>query len=157
MENNDSVIPAQPLLTKYPDARCAGRALFHELLFPYVALLAGPLAAGVCAAYNAHALRRYGLAAGCLALAVVGWLLVAPFKLALLAAGITHPTALIVCARLFALIPGVWMLLRLKPHIQGHRFLYGRVLALDRSVIVIFVATFFLSGRAVLFLLGVRQ
>lgn len=156
MEQTEAVIPVPPLLTKYPAARCADRALVHGFIFPYLALLAGPLIAGGVAAYNAWALKRYGLAAGCLALAAAGWLLVPLLLKVVLAAGVTNPTVVVVCARLFALIPGVVLMLKLKPHIQGHQFLNGRLVAPDRAILVLFVVTLFLPGKILLFLLGIR-
>lgn len=156
MKDVGGVLPAHPLVAGHPDAVQAERALFTGIFFPYVALMLGPLAAGAGGAYNAWALRHRGQAVVCLLFGVLIWGLTAPLLNLVYASGVHDLTALVVLARLVALIPGIVLLRVQTPYLRGHVFLDGKLLALDRAVLIVFAISLAMPLSVQLLLLGIR-
>jgi hypothetical protein len=144
----------RPLLKRYPDARRAPIPLVEPVLLPYLALLFGSAVAGVVAAYNAVAIRRFGLAALSLAAGAAGW---AAFALLVIRVEDAHGNlelALIV-GRILHFIIGGWLFLTERPYLRGHAFLQGRMLPVVLTYVVAFVIALVMPADIWLLLTGV--
>lgn len=142
------------VLQNVPDGRLAGRSIFDALFFGYVAIVLGAPAACACAAYNAVALRRTGLALEAAALGALAWIAYTPIAGRLLEAGVTNIELLVLIMRVLALGVGVLLAVRHWPHVRGHRLLGGSTIPLLGAVVAAFAVAFFLPTSVYMWIIG---
>jgi hypothetical protein len=147
--------PLEPLLRRYPDGRKATVPLLEAVLLPFVALMFGTPAAAALAAYNAIAIRRWGLAAAAIALGIAGWLGFAWIIFAAAAHRQWNIQMVVVAGRALHLVLGGVLYLQQRRTVHGHQFLGGSVVPLRASYLLAFGLQFVIPGPLLALLLGV--
>jgi hypothetical protein len=144
----------RPLLARYPDGRRSPLPLVEPVLLPYLALLFGSAVAGVVGAYNALAIRRFGLAALSLAAGAVGW-----FAFALLVVRVDdahgNVELAVIAGRFLHFIIGGLLFLKQRPYARGHAFLQGTMLPVVMTYIAALVITLAMPSKILALLVGV--
>ena len=146
--------PLRPLLQRYPNARAASVPLFQPVLLPYVALLFGSAAAGLLAACNSVAMRRWGLAALSIAIGITGWLSFAAIVIAASDANANIRLVVFAGRALHFILGGVLFALQ-RRSVHGHEFLRGRMLPLQATYLLAFGLAIVIPGSVLALLLGV--
>lgn len=146
--------PLRPLLQRYPNARAASVPLLEPVLLPYVSLLLGSACAGALAAYNAIAMRRWALAAVCVAIGAAGWLAFAAIVIGVENANANVRLVIFVGRAMQFILGGVLFALQ-RRSVRGHEFLHGRMLPLPATYLLAFGLAMVMPGTVLALMLGV--
>jgi hypothetical protein len=112
--------------------------LFAPIFFGYSALMLGSGVTAVLAAYNALALRRFGLAFVNLALGLCGLLVSMVALFGVLALGVENPHLVVLTGRLVQIGFGALIAWTQWRHVGGHDFLDGKTIPLLGSLLAAF-------------------